>query len=98
MKARFTLATLLIVLSTPALATLKTVTLSVPGMTCAACPITIKAALGKVEGVTEIVVNYEQREAVVTFDDTQTSPEALTEATTNAGYPSTVVTPSTEPE
>ena len=29
----------------------QTVTLSVPGMTCAACPITVKKALSKVEGV-----------------------------------------------
>lgn len=68
----------------------QTVTLSVPGMTCAACPITVKVALNKVDGVSQIDVSYPDREAVVTFDDTRTSVEALTEATTNAGYPSTL--------
>lgn len=74
----------------PALAAIKTVTLAVPGMDCAACPITVKRALNKVEGVTRIEVSFEKKEAVVTFDDAKTAIKALTDATTNAGYPSTV--------
>lgn len=70
--------------------TVKTVTLSVPGMTCASCPITVKTALGKVDGVKKSEVSFEKKEAVVTFDETKTNVEALTEATKNAGYPSTV--------
>ena len=89
MKARFAFIALLALLSTPALAALQTVKLSVPGMTCAACPLTVKAALNKVDGVSQVDVSYPDREAVVTFDDSRTSVEALTDATTNAGYPST---------
>jgi periplasmic mercuric ion binding protein len=74
----------------PVWAATQTVTLSVPGMTCAACPITVKKALSKVEGVSHVDVTFEKREAVVTFDDAKASVEALTRATTNAGYPSTV--------
>jgi mercuric ion binding protein len=77
-------------LSAPAWAATKTVTLSVPGMTCAACPITVKKALSKVAGVQKIEVSLERREAVVTFDDAKTNADALTKATTNAGYPSSV--------
>ena len=66
----------------------QTVTLSVPGMTCATCPITVKTALSKVEGVSKTEVRYEQREAVVTFDNAKTSVPKLTQATTYAGYPS----------
>ncbi|MTW10603.1 mercury resistance system periplasmic binding protein MerP [Pseudoduganella eburnea] len=66
----------------------KVVTLSVPGMDCATCPITVKKALGKVPGVVAIEVEFEKREAVVTFDDTKTSVAALTQATEAAGYPS----------
>ena len=69
-------------------ATTQTVTLSVPGMTCAACPITVKKALSKVEGVSKIDVTSEKREAVVTFDDSKTTIQKLTKATENAGYPS----------
>ena len=59
-------------------------------MTCAACPITVKKALTKVDGVSKAVVNYDQRQATVTYDDARTSVEALTKATANAGYPATV--------
>jgi mercuric ion binding protein len=78
------------IVATPAWAAIQTVTLSVPGMTCAACPITVKKALSKVEGVSQVDVSFDKREAVVTFDDAKTSIQKLTEATTNAGYPSSV--------
>jgi periplasmic mercuric ion binding protein len=63
----------------------QTVTLDVPGMTCAACPITVKKAISKV-----VDVSYEKRQAVVTFDDAKANVQKLTAATENAGYPSTV--------
>lgn len=90
MKKLITVLALSAALSAPAWATTQTVTLSVPGMTCAACPITIKKALNKVEGVEKIEVNLEKKEALITFDDAKTTVEALLEATKNAGYPSTV--------
>jgi len=68
----------------------QTVTLDVPGMTCAACPITVKKALSKVDGVNTVAVSYEKRQAVVTYDDSKTSAQKLTQATEGAGYPSTV--------
>lgn len=74
----------------PVSAAIRTVTLSVPGMTCAACPITVKKALTKVDGVSKVDVAFEQREAAVTFDDARTTVRALTRATENAGYPATV--------
>ncbi len=85
--ASIALATLV---ATPVWAAMQTVTLAVPGMTCAACPITVKKALTKVDGVTKAEVNFENREAIVTFDDTKTNAPALTKATEDAGYPSSV--------
>jgi len=75
--------------SLPAFAEVKTVTLSVPGMTCDLCPITIKKAISKVPGVINVEASYEKLQAVVTYDDAKASVEALTKATANAGYPST---------
>ncbi len=75
---------------TPAGAATKTVTLSVPGMFCETCPITVKTALTRVEGVAKVDVSLAQKEAVVAFDESKTEVEALLEATKNAGYPSTV--------
>jgi len=45
----------------PVLAATQTVTLSVPGMTCSTCPITVKKAISKVEGVNKIDVTFEAR-------------------------------------
>ena len=80
----------LIAVVSPVWAASQIIPLSVPGMTCAACPITVKKALTKVEGVTKAEVSYEKREAIVTFDDAKTSAQALTKATEDAGYPSSV--------
>ncbi|MBU6491616.1 MAG: mercury resistance system periplasmic binding protein MerP [Burkholderiales bacterium] len=77
-------------LSAPAWATVKTITLLVPGMTCAACPITVKAALSKVPGVENATVIFDKKEAVVSFDDAKTNVQALIKATTDAGYPSSI--------
>lgn len=73
-----------------ALAAPQTVTLSVPGMTCSACPITVKTALKKVDGVSKTDVSFQKLEATVTFDDAKTDVQALTKATGDAGFPSTV--------
>ena len=66
----------------------KTVTLDVPGMYCEMCPLTVKKALSKVPGVSNVSAGYEKKEAIVTFDDAKASTDALTKATANAGYPS----------
>lgn len=69
----------------------KTVTLAIPSMDCPVCPITIKQALSKVPGVSQTNMHYDKRQAVVTFDDAQTTGKVLTDATKNAGFPSTIL-------
>lgn len=76
--------------ATPVWAATHTVVLSVPDMSCPACPITVKKALSKVVGVGTINVNFDKREATVVFDDNKTNISKLTEATEMAGYPSTL--------
>lgn len=71
-------------------AELQTVTLDVQKMDCPMCRITIRKALEKVSGVVSASVDYEAKTATVTLDPKQVKLEALTAATTNAGYPSTV--------
>lgn len=84
------IATALLMPANAVFAAPKTVTLNVPGMTCSACPITVKKALMKVPGVANTDVSYEAKQAVVTFDDAKTNVETLTRATKDAGYPATV--------
>ncbi len=73
-----------------AVAASKQVTLAVPSMNCPVCPITVKQALQKVPGVSATAVDYDKREARVTFDDAKTTLNALTDATRDAGYPSRI--------
>lgn len=89
MKRFVVLATLAATLSAPAWAAMKTVALSVPGMTCASCPVTVRAALKRVDGVKDIAVIGET-DIQVTYDDARTNVAALINATKNAGYPSSV--------
>ena len=87
---KFLAATALCALTVPVWAAPKTVTLSVPTMDCPVCPITVKKALSQVPGVSLAEVNFEKRQATVTFDDAKTTVESLTRATNAAGYPSTL--------
>ena len=64
-----------------------TAVLSIPSMTCPACPLTVRKALQRVEGVQAIAVDLEAKTVTVTFDPRRTGTEALQAATGNAGYP-----------
>ena len=68
----------------------QTATLEVSKMDCAACPITVRKALENVPGVATATVDFTTKRAVVAFGAAKTSPQALTKATADAGYPSSV--------
>lgn len=68
----------------------KSIVLDVQNMTCAMCKYTIKKALSSVEGTKNIIVNFEDKTANVTFNPQKTNTDALIKAITNAGYPATV--------
>jgi len=69
----------------------RTVTLAVDNMYCEACPYIVKESLARVPGVQTVVVSSQQKSATVTYDDQKTTLDALTSATTQAGYPSRVM-------
>lgn len=69
----------------------KTVTLKLRNMTCPSCIYMIKSSLGDVQGVSKVKVSYDNKIAIVTYDDAKITTNALTEATKNAGFPSTVI-------
>ena len=68
----------------------RTATLDVANMDCAVCPITVRKALEKVPGVGSAKVDLKTHRAVVAFDPSKATPELLTKATADAGFPSTV--------
>ena len=77
-----------LVASSAAFAGEKTVTLAVKNMYCADCPFIVKKSLEAVPGVAKAVVSFKNKTAIVTFDDAKANVNALTNATTSAGYPS----------
>lgn len=88
LRVVITLAPLMSV-SWPSLAAQQTAILSVPGMTCPTCPITIKKSLMQLKGVVSVQSDFSRRETTVVFDDAQSDLTTLTNATRDAGFPST---------
>lgn len=76
--------------SATAAATLTQVTFEVPDMTCALCPVTVKTAMSKVEGVQSVEIDFDARSATVIFDPALTDAAAIAEASAQAGYPANV--------
>jgi mercuric ion binding protein len=70
----------------PAVA-VQTTTFDVEKMTCALCPVTVKTAMGRVEGVQSVEVDFASKTAKAVFDPSVTSVAAIAAASTNAGYP-----------
>lgn len=63
-----------------------TVTLPIEGMTCASCVARVKKTLKSIDGVTEVEVSLEHRNARVSYLDAHVSPERLAAAINNLGY------------
>lgn len=61
------------------------VTLKVNGMTCKMCPLTIKTALKKLDGVLDANVSYEEKEAKVKYDGDKVTVDQMLKAIENAG-------------
>jgi P-type Cu+ transporter len=61
-------------------------TISVGGMTCAACVRRVERALEEVPGVTAVAVNLATAKATVTHDAVWGGPEALKEVVVDQGY------------
>ncbi len=85
---KYSMAIVLLLLSGLLSATEQSVVLSIPGMNCPVCPITIKKSLQNVKGVKTVNVIFESKLANVSFDDEVTDINHLKQATENVGYPS----------
>jgi len=64
-----------------------TATFAIEKMTCAACPITVRKAMERVDGVKSVKVDFDAKTATVVFDPSTVTPDQIGEASTNAGYP-----------
>lgn len=80
----------IVLISNGVMAANRSVLLEIQNMTCLVCPLTIKKALSKVNGVQRIEIDYEAKTATVQFDDAMTTTDKLIAAITDAGFPSTI--------
>lgn len=71
----------------------RTASFAVDNMTCAACPITVRTAMSRVDGVRSVEVDFESKRATVTYDAARATPEAIAAASASAGYPARLVAP-----
>jgi mercuric ion binding protein len=62
-------------------------TFHVENMTCALCPVTVKAAMSGVAGVRSVEIDFPARTAHVVFDPGLTDAAAIAQASKQAGYP-----------
>ncbi|HBP88860.1 MAG TPA: heavy metal translocating P-type ATPase, partial [Nitrospiraceae bacterium] len=62
------------------------VSLSVGGMTCAACQIRVQRALDQEPGIIQASVNLMWKSAEVTYDPDATTPDSVKQAITRTGY------------
>jgi len=65
----------------------ETVSFDIDNMTCAMCPVTVRTAMSRVEGVQHVEIDFDTKTAMVEFDAAVTTAEEIAAASTNAGYP-----------
>ena len=65
---------------------MQTVTFNIDGMTCGGCVKSVTRLLEGVEGVEKAEVSLENKNAVITFDESKTDTDALSDAVEDGGY------------
>lgn len=65
-------------------------TFAIENMTCPTCPITVRRAMSRVDGVKAVSVDFDAKTATVIFDPSKTNVAVIAAASTNAGYPARV--------
>lgn len=64
----------------------KSIQIPIGGMSCAACAKRVEKAIAKLEGVTEVNVNFATEKAFVTYDQHKVRVSEMKEAVVKAGY------------
>lgn len=68
----------------------KSACFAVEGMTCAACTVTLKAAVKKLDGIKKVSASVEDKNATVTFDDSKTDTQAIKTKIDSTGYKASI--------
>lgn len=62
---------------------------NVEGMTCAACTVTTKVAVKKLDGIKNVDVSLENKSAEVQYNDAKTTPDEIKKKIDSIGYKAT---------
>ena len=68
-----------------------TATFAIEKMTCATCPISVKKAMKRVDGVKSVKIDFKTKIANVVYDPELTTPTKIAAASTDVGYPASEV-------
>ncbi len=60
-------------------------------MTYATCPITVRKAMQRVDGVKEVTVDFDSKTAIVVYDASLTDEEEIAASSSNVGFPATPI-------
>ena len=60
---------------------------TVENMTCATCPITVRKAMSRVDGVQSVDVNFKAKTVTATYDPALADAAIIAEASTAVGFP-----------
>lgn len=66
------------------------VTFNVEKMTCATCPIAVRKAMQRVDGVKAVSVDFLSKTATVTYDASATTPAEIGSASSDVGFPALI--------
>lgn len=64
----------------------KSVEIQCSGMTCTGCENTVKGKVKKIDGVKDVIADYNTNVVKATFDPEKTNADAIKEAITDAGF------------
>jgi mercuric ion binding protein len=64
-----------------------TASFAIDKMTCATCPISVRKAMKRVDGVKSVKVDFKTKIATVVYDPAKTTPAQIAAASTKVGYP-----------
>ncbi len=64
---------------------------AIENMSCATCPISVRTAMKRVDGVKSVNVDFATKIATVIFDPAHTNIETIAAASSNVGYPASKI-------
>lgn len=67
-------------------ADIKAVKLDIEGMTCGSCAASVKSALGKLDGVRDVQISFEQKGGTVAFDAAKVNERSIVDAVNKSGF------------